>query len=284
MTELQLLSPKEVVKLTGISRTTLHKFRLAGKFPKAVQLSEMRIAFVKAEVEQWIKDRDTKLKKDEQMKNGFTDGFKNDAIEPRDVKLNIAIAVFQNNGGLMETALKLVEAAYKQEREGLRLGSDKGLNASSNPLHPNGNDEGLVNRSDEDTENLPTSLPPHKDDVKKPSSSPNLSREGSFALSNKAARPFPSPASAQKQSILLESRNGTSLSVLETFKVRGGKSIGQLTIGEVRELHAVNATEAYVMQRILHHYSNAPSNKTVSELFKADQIKDFIEGAKHESA
>lgn len=52
-----LLSIKDVCRITTLSRTAINKFRDAGKFPKAVELGEKRIAFVANEVADWVQTR-----------------------------------------------------------------------------------------------------------------------------------------------------------------------------------------------------------------------------------
>lgn len=52
-----LLSMNQVVKLTTLSRTMVNKYRIAGNFPKAVPIGEKRIAFVEAEIRDWIVSR-----------------------------------------------------------------------------------------------------------------------------------------------------------------------------------------------------------------------------------
>ena len=47
----------ETVKLTGCPRSTIIKHSKTGQFPKAVRLLGDRIAFVRADVEQWIQER-----------------------------------------------------------------------------------------------------------------------------------------------------------------------------------------------------------------------------------
>lgn len=56
-TQPQLISLNDACKLTSLSRTAINKWREAGRFPKAVQLGERRIAFVRSEVEDWIQQR-----------------------------------------------------------------------------------------------------------------------------------------------------------------------------------------------------------------------------------
>lgn len=49
-----LISIKEAAKLTSMSRPLINILRIEGDFPRAVQLSERRIAFVRTEVMDWI--------------------------------------------------------------------------------------------------------------------------------------------------------------------------------------------------------------------------------------
>lgn len=52
-----LISLNDACRLTSLSRTAINRWRELGKFPKAVPLGDKRVAFVRAEVEQWIRDR-----------------------------------------------------------------------------------------------------------------------------------------------------------------------------------------------------------------------------------
>lgn len=52
-----LVSIRDVCAMTSLSRTFINKRRVAGQFPKPVELGEKRIAFVRAEVEAWIAER-----------------------------------------------------------------------------------------------------------------------------------------------------------------------------------------------------------------------------------
>lgn len=53
--EIQLLSLKQVCQMTSLSRTGVNKARCAGRFPAAVDLDGRRIAFVRSEVETWLR-------------------------------------------------------------------------------------------------------------------------------------------------------------------------------------------------------------------------------------
>ncbi|MDX0001576.1 AlpA family phage regulatory protein [Sinorhizobium meliloti] len=54
-----LISLNDVCKLTTLSRTAVNRWRTLGLFPAAVPLGDKRVAFVKAEVEAWVRDRVT---------------------------------------------------------------------------------------------------------------------------------------------------------------------------------------------------------------------------------
>lgn len=52
-----LISLNDACRLTSLSRTAINRWRDLGRFPSAVQLGDKRVAFVLAEVQQWISDR-----------------------------------------------------------------------------------------------------------------------------------------------------------------------------------------------------------------------------------
>jgi prophage regulatory protein len=52
-----LISMRDTVRATSLSRTMLNRYRAEGRFPAAVPLGDRRFAFVRAEVEGWIADR-----------------------------------------------------------------------------------------------------------------------------------------------------------------------------------------------------------------------------------
>ena len=53
----KLVSLREVCAMTSASRTWVNALRAAGRFPAAVPLGDKRIAFVRGEVESWIRAR-----------------------------------------------------------------------------------------------------------------------------------------------------------------------------------------------------------------------------------
>ena len=53
----RLMSPKDAATATSLSRSLISLMADEGQFPKPVSLGTRRIAFVRAEVEQWIDSR-----------------------------------------------------------------------------------------------------------------------------------------------------------------------------------------------------------------------------------
>jgi prophage regulatory protein len=52
-----LISLNEACRLTSLSRTAINRWRDLGLFPAAVPLGDKRVAFVRSEVDNWIRDR-----------------------------------------------------------------------------------------------------------------------------------------------------------------------------------------------------------------------------------
>jgi prophage regulatory protein len=54
---LRFVSLKETAARIGVNRATLYRWQELGKFPRAVRLSESRIAFREADVNEWMRSR-----------------------------------------------------------------------------------------------------------------------------------------------------------------------------------------------------------------------------------
>ena len=52
-----ILTMKEAQEATSLSRATINRYRQIGGFPKAIQLTENRIAFRANEIEEWVSSR-----------------------------------------------------------------------------------------------------------------------------------------------------------------------------------------------------------------------------------
>jgi prophage regulatory protein len=49
-----MISMKDVTALTSLSRTTINRLRIDGRFPSSVTLGDKRVGFVRQEVVAWI--------------------------------------------------------------------------------------------------------------------------------------------------------------------------------------------------------------------------------------
>ena len=57
MTNQRLLKLKQVMSITGLSRSYVYELAKAGTFPQPLKLSERSSAWLESEVQQWINER-----------------------------------------------------------------------------------------------------------------------------------------------------------------------------------------------------------------------------------
>ncbi|WP_183908046.1 helix-turn-helix transcriptional regulator [Rhizobium sp. BK226] len=50
----RLISLNDACRVTSMSRTMLNRYRSEGRFPRAVELGDRRVAFVRSEVIGWL--------------------------------------------------------------------------------------------------------------------------------------------------------------------------------------------------------------------------------------
>ena len=53
----RLIRRKEVQAKTGLGASSIYAMMKQGKFPKAITLSERRVAWIESDVDQWINER-----------------------------------------------------------------------------------------------------------------------------------------------------------------------------------------------------------------------------------
>lgn len=54
---MRLIKLKEVLHITGLSRSTVYRFMSAGGFPMKVELGGNSVAWVESEIEEWISEK-----------------------------------------------------------------------------------------------------------------------------------------------------------------------------------------------------------------------------------
>jgi prophage regulatory protein len=52
-----LIRIKEVMSMTGLSKSSIYTYKSKGEFPNSIQLSSRSVAWVRVDVEQWILDK-----------------------------------------------------------------------------------------------------------------------------------------------------------------------------------------------------------------------------------
>jgi len=54
---MKFLRIRQVMQLTGLSRMTIYRLELAGRFPKRRRLSENSVAWLESDIEAWANSR-----------------------------------------------------------------------------------------------------------------------------------------------------------------------------------------------------------------------------------
>jgi prophage regulatory protein len=54
---MRLLPIKDVMAAVSLSRAQIWRLQNAGEFPKSVQVTPGRVAWVEAEIDRWVRDR-----------------------------------------------------------------------------------------------------------------------------------------------------------------------------------------------------------------------------------
>lgn len=150
----------------------------------------------------------------------LADAFEKAGLLPRDAELDIAIAKYLNAGGTIEGAqARLVAATAKvsgtSQLQSVAFGDHRG--SASSPDRDRG-------------------------DLKRVVQSDHL----------KNVTPVREPSAGQR-SAAASVRNVVSITILDTFKVRDGRAIGDVRMGEVERLRAANVMEAAIFELIQQH-------------------------------
>lgn len=93
----------------------------------------------------------------------------------------------------------------------------------------------------------------------------------------KLAHPVREPSAAER-SIAARIANTIAVSIMDTFKVRDGRSIGDVRYGELRRMMGANAREAAVIRQILDH-ADAPHDVRVRDVIKTEHLQRFVQRA-----
>lgn len=110
-----------------------------------------------------------------------------------------------------------------------------------------------------------------------PDAAPERNGTGQGSFSDKAKVIVPRPVSpAYLEAAKVASKN-IAHTVLDSFKVRDGRPIGDLIFGELEGLRSANAMEASVILQIQRHYANVEPNQFVRDVIKAKDLERMIQ-------
>lgn len=70
-----------------------------------------------------------------------------------------------------------------------------------------------------------------------------------------------------------------AITVLDTYRIRDGRCIGDVSYGEIERLRTANASEAAVFDQILKHVTSADHAAKVRDLIKVKDLQRFIQNA-----
>lgn len=173
-------------------------------------------------------------------------------ITAEDNALLLALARFRNNGGSYEQACALVETSY-------------GDDAKARKQFKNGA-AGHIPRAEKANDRLPAA--------------PTLrNRAGRSRIADKANLNVPRPVSTAERRASMAAHRLAAKSVLDSFKLRNGRAIGDLAFCELESLRFDNAREAAVIRQVQKHCANAPGNALVRDMIKASDLQRFIQKA-----
>lgn len=173
-------------------------------------------------------------------------------ITAEDNALLLALARFRNNGGSYEQACALVETAYGDDEKARKQFKNGAT--------------GLTSFAEKVISPLPAA--------------PTLRNRAGHSNSADTARlDVPRPVSSAERRARLAAHRLAGKSVLDSFKLRNGRAIGDMAFCELESLRFDNAREAAVIRQVQKHCANAPGNALVRDMIKASDLQRFIQKA-----
>ncbi|MBT1154321.1 hypothetical protein J1C56_01815 [Aminobacter anthyllidis] len=164
--------------------------------------------------------------------------FERHGIVGRDVRLQLAFAEFQNNGGEYGVALAMLNAAFGKGSGGQNSIADDGLAGYAAASRLDDGEDGLPCSADEATLPLPSSP------------SPKRHGAGHSFRANKAILPAPRPVSASYLKAAKSGAKQIALTVLDSFRVRDGRAIGDVPWSSLDRLISEGGREIAVLKMI----------------------------------
>lgn len=223
-------------------------------------------------------------------KTAFADKFAEQGMLAHEVKFNIAISELLNNGGSIERARALIDAVAEKMGsvghakdaftgrtqlasasrlddggKGHAKGAVKAITAVPSPPSPE-RSAGQGKSADKAVSELPVAAN-------------QRDRAGPSRPAGKAAKSVHRSVSPSYVAAAKKAAKTIALTVLDSYKVRDGRSIGDLILGDLASLRAANAMEMAVIGYIQRHAGNATANQLVRDVIKPVDLERFIQKA-----
>lgn len=219
----------------------------------------------------------------------LAEAFERKGISQRSVEFKIAIARFQNNGGTLDEALALVRVAYEMSGEAkLVLPIGQCANASTRQQdteadQPRSAQKAMIGLS----ASVPNDVADHVRFADKAfdgvsASSPVATGRAIVRMPSgrtRIARLVREPSVADLAAMRVAQKTATRamLTVLDSWKVRDGRAIGDVQFSELEGLRFANAQEAVLVDLIRKHASYVEPGARVRDVIKAEELQRMIQ-------
>lgn len=184
-------------------------------------------------------------------------------ISARNVRFQIALAEFQNNGGNYSEALAMLDAAYGNGGGGQKAHIEADHPKIADTPRQEATGRGLV--ADKARVDVPAAS----------------SRRNGAGQPNvvKAKNALPRPVSSSYITAAKDGAKVIALTVLDSYKVRDGRSIGDVTFRELERLRMDNTREAAVIRLILRHAPTSGGDTKVRDAVNTEVMERIIQRA-----
>ena len=103
--------------------------------------------------------------------------------------------------------------------------------------------------------------------------------KGFDRYADKAIAAAPSPVSRTYVEAMKANATVVAKSVFDSFKIRDGRAIGDLTFGEIDRIRTTNVREAAVLRQVQKHCAYAEPGAKVRDLVKREDMERFVQRA-----
>lgn len=222
------------------------------------------------------------------MQTAFAEQFERRGLIPREVALKAALALFFNNGGSIERAHALIDSVADKMGSGGHVTvvrSGQTINADASQQNESA---GHFSGATDANKRLPAlstersggqTISAEKASGHSPSAATRRDGAGPLRSADKAIPSVPRPVSPLYLAAARRGAQQIALTVLDSYRVRDGRAIGDLTFGELVAMRGANIREASVLKQIKNHVANAESNLRVRDAIKPDVLEKMIQRA-----